>query len=158
MHASREQRATEVLRQFRLVYGSVRRHLRQVQQACGVSGSLVWMLCELEKSPGIGVSELAERLSLHTSTASQLAEKLVKGAYVTKTRSMKDQRRVGLRLTRKGAETIRRAPQPTEGVLPQALVALSDRTLRSLHANLAQVLRRIASSDIEDASRPIGDL
>jgi DNA-binding MarR family transcriptional regulator len=158
VHASREQRATEVLRQFRLVYGSVRRHLRQVQQACGVSGSLVWMLRELEKSPGIGVSELAERLSLHTSTASQLAEKLVKGAYVTKTRSMKDQRRVGLRLTRKGAETIRRAPQPTEGVLPQALVALSDRTLRSLHANLAQVLRRIASSDIEDASRPIGDL
>ena len=153
-----EQRTVEVLRQFRLVYGAVRRHSRQVEQACGMSGARAWLLREVEHSPGLGVSELAERLSIHSSTTSQLVEKLARGGYVVKERSPADQRRVGLRLATKGKTAIAHAPCPAEGVLPRALMYLSKATLRSLHASLELLLQQIGEAHAEDASNLLSDL
>ena len=95
-HVRHKQLTLDVLKQFRLIYGSVRHHFRQVEETCGVSGSQIWMLHELHSAPGIGVSDLAHRLSIHQTTCSQLVEKLVARGYVEKTRSEEDQRRVGL--------------------------------------------------------------
>src|ERR1700722_19554262 len=52
----------DVLKQFRLIYGSVRHHFRQIEETCGVSGSQLWMLHELQKAPGMGVTEVAHGL------------------------------------------------------------------------------------------------
>ena len=89
----------KVLKKFRLIFGSVRQHFREVEQTCGVSGSQLWILQEVSNTPGIGVSELAGRLSIHQSTCSQLVEKLVGRGLLIKERSVEDQRRVGLLLT-----------------------------------------------------------
>ncbi len=85
----------QVLRQFRLIYGSVKQHFREVEERCGISGSQVWLLREVATAPGTGVSRLAERLSIHQSTCSLLVEKLVGAGLIAKTRSAEDQRRVG---------------------------------------------------------------
>ncbi len=155
---SRQTLSIDVLRQFRLIYGSVRQHFREVEEACGVSGSQLWMLHELGRSPGIGVTELAGRLSIHQTTCSQLIEKLVGRGYVVKTRSVQDQRRVGLTLTRAAAQVLRRAPGPAEGVLPEALASLPDATLRSLRVGLEKVIARLRLADAKAASRPLADL
>ena len=147
-----------MLRQFRLVYGSVRRHFRSLEQACGVSASQAWILRELERTPDVGLSELAERLSIHTSTASQLVEKLVRAGCVLKLRSVQDQRRVGLRLSDKGAAVMRNAPQPAEGVLPRALRGLSDARLRSLQAGLAALIDQLGTQDDRDAATLLADM
>src|SRR5687768_16939394 len=60
-----------VLKSFRVIYGSVRQHFRQVQQVCGVSGSQLWILSEVLHAEGIGISDLASKLSIHQSTCSQ---------------------------------------------------------------------------------------
>ena len=77
----------EVLRKFRLIYGSVKKHFRDVEKACGISGSQIWILRDIATSPGTGVSRLAERLSIHQSTCSLLVEKLVGAGLVSKTRA-----------------------------------------------------------------------
>jgi DNA-binding MarR family transcriptional regulator len=148
----------DVLKQFRLIYGSVRQHLRRVEETCGVSGSQVWMMHELQSAPGIGVSELAQRLSIHQTTCSQLVDKLVARGYVEKTRSEQDQRRVGLAITKTASKVLKEVPGPAEGVLPEALMRLSDTTLGSLSAQLRKLIEALQLQDVQDANRPLADL
>jgi MarR family transcriptional regulator, organic hydroperoxide resistance regulator len=148
----------DVLKQFRLIYGSVRRHFRQVEATCDISGSQLWMLHELQGAPGIGVSDLAGRLSIHQTTCSQLIEKLVQRGYVLKTRSETDQRRVGLSITRGAVQVLKAAPGPAEGLIPEALMGLSESTLESLMANLGQLIKGLHLQDHQAAERPLADL
>lgn len=150
--------ALTVLKQFRLIYGSVRQHFREVEHNCGVSGSQLWLLHEIARTPGVGVSELANRLSIHQSTCSQLVDKLETRGLVTKQRKAEDQRRVGLQLTDKATVVLGAAPGPVEGVLPQALQGLTDETLEQLQASLAQVIAQLTTRDERSADRPLADL
>ena len=92
-----ERLTLEVLRQFRLVYGAVHRHFRAIERRCGLSGAQAWMLRELARAPSLGVTDLATRMSVHQSTASQLIEKLVRAGYVERAAHKEDRRRVRLR-------------------------------------------------------------
>ncbi|TYC60044.1 MarR family transcriptional regulator [Zoogloea oleivorans] len=157
-HTSSDAMALIVLKQFRLIYGSVRQHFREVEHNCGVSGSQLWLLHEIARTPGVGVSELANRLSIHQSTCSQLVDKLETRGLVTKQRKAEDQRRVGLQLTDSAAVVLGAAPGPVEGVLPEALQGLTDETLEQLHASLAQVIAQLTSRDERSAERPLADL
>lgn len=156
-HTSSDAMALIVLKQFRLIYGSVRQHFREVEHNCGVSGSQLWLLHEIARTPGVGVSELANRLSIHQSTCSQLVDKLETRGLVTKQRKAEDQRRVGLQLTDSAAVVLGAAPG-VEGVLPEALQGLTDETLEQLHASLAQVIAQLTSRDERSAERPLADL
>ena len=112
---NKDQISLQVLKKFRVIYGSVRQHFREIEQTCGVTGSQLWVLQEVARTPGIGVSELATRLSIHQSTGSQLVEKLVARKLVIKERSKQDQRRVGLRLSAEAEVLLQGAPGPAEG-------------------------------------------
>jgi len=148
----------DVLRQFRLIFGAVRQHFREVESTCGVSGSQVWILRDVAAVPGIGVSRLAGRLSIHQSTCSQLVEKLVAAGMLSKLRSAVDQRRVGLRITPGGAQLLRRAPGPAEGMLPEALRQLPNVSLRTLQVNLDLLIEQLELSDTTNAKKPLADL
>ena len=148
----------DVLKQFRLIYGSVRHHFRQIEETCGVSGSQLWMLHELQAAPGIGVSDLAHRLSIHQTTCSQLIEKLVTRGYVVKARSEEDQRRVGLTITRAALKVLKDAPGPAEGLIPEALLGLSEATLKSLMRDLGKLIDGLHLQDEQAADRPLSDL
>lgn len=147
-----------VLRSFRLIYGSVRQHFRAVQKSCGISGSQLWILHEVHKSPEIGVSDLAARLSIHQSTGSLLVEKLVRSGMLKKNKSNTDQRRVGLQLTAKGKRCVQRAPGPPEGVLPEAIADLSQAQARALLNNLRAVAAQLDVSADQAADTPLSDL
>lgn len=148
----------EVLKKFRVIYGSVRQHFREVEQNCGVTGSQLWILQEVAKTPDIGVSGLAERLSIHQSTGSQLVEKLVARGLIIKERSKEDQRRVGLRLTAEASKILKNAPGPAEGILPEALNALTESSLRTLDLSLIEVIDQLCIRDDKYADRPLSDL
>ncbi len=148
----------QVLKKFRLIFGSVRSQFRDIEASCGVSGSQLWLLHEIEGSPGIGVSELATRLSIHQSTCSQLVEKLVSRGLATKERSPEDQRRVGLALSPAAAQMLKKAPGPAEGILPAALRKLPADTLLALDDALLEVIAQLNSRDENSADRPLSDL
>ena len=118
----------------------------------------MWLLRDVSSVPGIGVSQLAERLSIHQSTCSQLVEKLVTAGLLTKVRSSKDQRRVGLRVTPAGAQLLGRAPGPAEGMLPEALRLLPDVALKTLQVNLDLLIEQLPLHDRRDAKQPLADL
>ena len=147
----------EVLKKFRLIYGSIRQHFREVEETCGVSGSHLWVLQEVERKPGVGVSELAERLSIHQSTCSQLVEKLVARGLIIKERSSEDQRRVGLKLSDTAPKLLANAPGPAQGILPEALMSLPKDALLTLDASLAGLIAQLRIRDDKYAGKPMSD-
>ncbi|HWK48707.1 MAG TPA: MarR family transcriptional regulator [Steroidobacter sp.] len=147
-----------VLKSFRIIYGSVREHFREVQRTCGISGSQLWLLHELARDGSLSVSELADKLSIHQSTCSLHVEKLVRAGLVKKARGVEDQRRVELSVTALGRRTMARAPGPAEGVLPEAIAELSPATLRGLSRGLQQIVAALDIKDEAAADRPLADL
>lgn len=155
---NKNQLSLQVLKKFRIIYGSVRQHFREVEQTCGVSGSQLWIMQEIANAPDIGVSALAARLSIHQSTCSQLVEKLVTRKLVIKERSTQDQRRVGLQLSQEAVALIKKAPGPAEGVLPEALHSMSAESMHTLDTMLGEVIQQLQVSDEQYADRPLSDL
>ncbi len=155
---SKNQLSLQVLKKFRIIYGSVRQQFREIEQTCGVTGSQLWILQEVAKTPDIGISELADRLSIHQSTGSQLVEKLVGRNLIIKERSKEDQRRVGLRVTEEASRLLTNAPGPAEGILPEALQALPESALLALNDSLIEVIGQLRVRDDKLADRPLSDL
>lgn len=152
------QRSLLVLKKFRVLFGAVRQHFREVENNCGVTGSQLWILQEVANAAGIGVSELAGRLSIHQSTCSLLVDKLVTRKLLVKVRSKEDQRRVGLKLTKTAMSLIAAAPGPTSGVLPEALNALDAETIHDLDVSLGRLLEQIQSRDERLSEEPLSNL
>lgn len=155
---SKNQLSLQVLKKFRIIYGSVRQQFREIEQTCGVTGSQLWILQEVAKTPDLGISELADRLSIHQSTGSQLVEKLVGRNLIIKERSKEDQRRVGLRVTEQASRLLTNAPGPAEGILPEALQALSESALIALNDSLIEVVGQLRVRDDKLADKPLSDL
>lgn len=157
-HRNKKLLSLQVLKKFRIIFGSVRQHFREVEQTCGVTGSQLWIMQELANMPGIGVSDLADTLSIHQSTCSQLVEKLVSRKLVIKERSKEDQRRVGLRLTDEASNLMKMAPGPAEGILPEALSTLPAQAIQSLDASLEKVIAQLEIRNDMLADKPLSDL
>ena len=158
LEAASGQTALEVLQQFRLIYGSMRRHFRQVEERCGMPGSQMWVLQEVQRSPDLGIGELAARMGIHQTTCSILVDKLVAIGCLEKRKQQRDQRRVGLGLTDAGRQALAALPGPAEGILPEALAALPDVVLKTLHINLEELLRHLPGREDKYASMPLADM
>ena len=150
--------ALEVLQQFRVIYGTLRQHFREVEARCGLTGSQMWILQEVQRTPELGVTELALRMGIHQSTCSQLVDKLVSQAYLTKNRQQEDQRRVGLALDSKGLEAISMLPGPAQGILPAAISDLPDVAIKTLHINLSELIRHLPGKDDSFARAPLSEI
>lgn len=148
----------DVLQQFRVIYGTMRQYFRLIEQCCGLSGSQMWILQEVERAPGIGVTELSQRLGVHQSTCSLLVEKLVGQGYLEKQKAATDRRRVGLILASSGRAVIARLPGPAEGVLPAALAATPEVVLKTLNINLEELIKHLQDSDEQFARIPLADM
>lgn len=150
--------ATEALRQFRVIFGAVRQHFQAVEKACGVSGAQIWAMAALQHTPGMKVSELAQALSIHASTASNLLDKIEKAGLIRRERNSPDQRVVRLYLTEAGEKALEKAPQPLTGILTHALGQLPDEALTRLNQDLATLIAHMGATDTRDAQKPLSEL
>lgn len=156
--ADQHQLAQEVLKKFRVVFGSIKKHFREIENQCGVSGAQVWAIWEISRAPGMRVTELAKVLSLHQSTMSNLLEKIEEGGLIRKERTQGDQRVVRLYVTEHGHEVIQRAPKPMSGILPDALQKLPLATLLSLSQDMETLIALMPGKDISAASKPLSEI
>ncbi len=149
--------AVRVLQQFRLIFGAVRHHFRELESATGVGGAQVWALGLVAAQPGIGVSGLAAAMSVHQSTASNLVRALAERGLLRVERDAQDRRAVRLHIERAGRTLLRRAPGPITGVLPAALSALPPGQLAALRREL-DALIKVIGPDRTAAKRPLAQM
>jgi DNA-binding MarR family transcriptional regulator len=148
----------EALRQFRVIFGAVRQHFQTVEKACGVSGAQIWALAALRDQPGMKVSELAQAMSIHASTASNLLDKIEKAGLVRRERNSTDQRVVRLYLTEAGEARLANAPQPLTGLLTHAINQLPDDTVQRLNQDLATLIQNMGEVDQRAAQKPLDEI
>ena len=148
----------EVLRQFRVIFRSVRKHFQSIEDRLGISGSLLWALAVINKQPGINITRLARAMSVHQSTASNILAKLIEMDLVRKERNKSDNRVAGLFVTENGGKRLEQAPGPVRGLLPDALQKLPEHSLTELHQNLQLLLEQMETLEIHGAAIPLADI
>jgi len=145
--APQAERSVQVLRQFRLIFNTVRKHFREVESMAGLGGAQVWALSQIRDHPGLGVTELAAAMDVHQSTASNLVRSLLARDLIRSEQGTTDRRAVRLTIRPAGRAVLRRVPGPLTGVLPKALSELDRPTLDRLHADLAVLLQQMDAGD-----------
>ena len=146
---------SQALQGLRVLMRAAQRHSMQIEKQCGVSGAQLWVMQEIWEQPGLRMGELAARMSIHQTTASNLVEALVKKSQVRKVRDQPDQRVVSLSLTEQGQAVLAAAPQPARGLLPGALARLDAVSLAQLNAGLAALLAVVAPDDRQAGLQPL---
>lgn len=149
--------AVRVLRQFRLVFNTVKAHFQQMEKRAGLGGAQVWALSVVRDRPGIGVNDLARALDVRQPTASNLVKALAEQEMLEIRKDDRDGRAVMLHLRPAGARVLRRAPGPFTGVLPEALASLDSATLERLEQDLA-VLIKVLGADERGANIPLSQI
>lgn len=147
-----------VLRKFRVVFSSAKKHFRAIEERCGVSGAQLWALIEIHNAPGVRISEVAQRMAIHPSTTSNLLDKVEAQGLVRRVRDEADQRVVRLHLTDRGRRVVARAPAPARGVVPDALGRLPRASLEALDGSLEELLRELRVLDRGADDRPLSDI
>lgn len=156
--ALREETVYNVLRAMRLVFRSVQKHNHGIEQQCGIGGAQLWALWEIADTADLRVSDLAKRLSIHQSTASNLIDKLEKQGFVRRERNGPDQRVVYLRLADAGREVIDKAPRPAKNIIIDALHNVPDEALMQLDAGLITLVQHLKVRDPGSDMQPLYDI
>jgi DNA-binding MarR family transcriptional regulator len=149
--------AMAVLRQFRELFRVSQQHFQRIESHCGVSGAQLWALSEVAAAPGITVSQLAHTMNIHLSTSSNLLDKLEVQGFVRRERGSADQRTVHVRLTAAGQRVLKKAPQPVQGVIPDALAKMPAQSLRSLRRDLGALLDLASVRNPKAARSPLAE-
>jgi MarR family transcriptional regulator, organic hydroperoxide resistance regulator len=145
----------EALQSLRLIFASARRHDAEVRRAVAISGSQLWALSELARREGMGINDLAERMALHQTTASNLAIALVKGGLVERVRDGSDRRFVHLYVTGVGRRVLSQSPGPHPGLLVDALRNIDLPHLRRLGRDLAALVQLMRRTNANAAGEPL---
>lgn len=132
--------AVRVLKQFRVIFRSVKEHYRKVERITGLSGSHVWALALIHEHRGIRPGLLTERLAMHQSTASNIVRRLVSLGYVVRERNQDDARAFELICTDEGRELLARVPDPKAGVLVSALSDMPESAVLQLEGQLNRLI------------------
>lgn len=156
--ASRSQRAAleiHTLQELRTIFGSARRHDADVRRIAGISGSQLWALAEIARGPGMSVNDLAERMALHQTTASNLVYALAERKLIRRERDALDQRVVRLHVTVDGKRKLLQAPGPYTGLLVDALRHLDTRELVRLRKALGVLTEALRDAATEAAGETL---
>jgi DNA-binding MarR family transcriptional regulator len=144
-----------VLQRFRVLIRTAQRHSHWIEKQSGVTGAQLWAMQELLESPGLRVGELAKRMALHQSTASNMIDKLESAGRLRKERQAADHRVVRLYLTEDGAALLAAAPSPARGILPEALRLMEEVALARLQGDLDALLAQIRQLDEGFGMQPL---
>jgi DNA-binding MarR family transcriptional regulator len=132
-----------VLRQFRVLFNTMKSHFAQVERLAGVGGAQLWALSVVAQSPGCTLGDLARAMDIHQTTASNLVRTLSERALISVKADTLDKRTRRLHVRVAGRRILQAAPGPFAGVLPDALASLDAATLARLHRDLARLIARV---------------
>lgn len=147
-----------VLKEFRLIFKSVKRHFQWVEKQTGISGAQLWAMATVVEQPGIRVTELGKTMAIHQSTTSNLVERLVQADLVRRERAAADQRVVQLYPTVKGTRLVKKAPVSVRGVLMDALDKLNTKELAQLNNSLKSLIEKMDVKDAKGQSVSLNEL
>lgn len=145
----------QTLQAFRMIFSSARLQDSELRKGLGISASQLWALSEIARDEGMRVNDLADRMALHQTTASNLVQALSDKKLIQRKRDTQDQRVAQLMTTAQGRRLLARAPGPGPGLLMDALHQLDNKQLTRLRRALAALLACMQSKVTNAAGEPL---
>lgn len=141
-----------LLGQLRTLFGAARQHISEVKRQTGITAAQLWALTEVVEHPGLGSGDLAQKMSIHPTTASNLLAQLKRRKLVRVKRDDMDGRLKHLHATTSGQRLYEAAPQPRRGTLPAAIASLSPAQRQSCEKALAALHEAVLAQGYDDSS------
>jgi len=129
-----------VANRLRPVLLQLNRELRREIHALGVTGGQVSLLNQIQRSPGIGVRELAQRERMSAPGMSKYIARLEKAGLLRR-EALPDKRRVGLRLTEEAERVLRSVKNRRTAWLAARLRGLEPGELDAIDAAVEPLAR-----------------
>jgi DNA-binding MarR family transcriptional regulator len=117
------------------------RELRRELHSLGVTSGQVSLLIQIQRSPGIGVRELATRERMSVPGMSKYVARLESARLVRREELKQDKRRVGLRLTEEGIRVLQSVKRRRTAWLADHLRNLEPHELDSIDAAIEPLLK-----------------
>jgi DNA-binding MarR family transcriptional regulator len=125
---------------LRPVLLQLNRELRREIHSLGVTGGQVSLLVQLQKTPGVGVRELAQRERMSAPGMSKYLARLEASGLIQRTETS-DRRRIGLKLTSEGERVLRSVKKRRTAWLAARLRELSPEELHAVDAAIGPLTR-----------------
>ena len=125
---------------LRPVLLQLNRELRREIHSLGVTGGQVSLLVQVQRTPGVGVRELAQRERMSPPGMSKYLARLEAAGLVERTETS-DKRRIGLRLTQEGDGVLRSVKKRRTAWLAARLRALSPTEAEAVDAAIEPLVR-----------------
>lgn len=119
---------------------------RAAQSELGLSGAQLFVLHELDKTPSLSLSELAERTRTDQSSVSVVVTRLVEAGYVARDRDKQDARRLVLNLTKSGRALAEKSPPAAQEQILDALERIPPADRRRFAETFARLIDELGES------------
>jgi len=136
----RQPELSRALNALRRMVRGLRSAAEAIERELNVTGAQLFVLRELAQDPDQSVKDLAAVTMTTHSTVSQVVGQLIAKGLVTRTPDASDGRRAVLRLTRQGANLVRKSPRVIQADLIAGFGTLGSAERRSLANGLEKWL------------------
>ncbi len=124
----------------------IRRAVRNQEAETGLTDSQLRLLLQVARRPGVSLSAVSEHLGISRPAGSALVDRLVRSGQLDRSVDPAERRRLRLRVTADGEETIARAQRHAHTWLQRELADLTEAELEVLEQALA-ILGRIGAEN-----------
>ena len=138
-----------ILRAMRRIIRRVDIHSRKINDTFKVTIPQLLCLYSLKRNPKQTMSQLAEDISLGTSTVGGIADRLEVKKLVKRRRSEKDRRKVFLNLTEKGKDLVEAAPPMLQETLATELKKLPELEQAAIALSLERIVKLMEAEHID---------
>ena len=131
-----EECAREILDVIPMVMRVIRAEMRS-HRAAGLSIPQFRAMLRIGRAPGTSLGDVAEHLGLTPATTSTLVDGLVRRAFVLRSSSAEDRRRVTLELTREGRTAMEATTRKSQEAIAAVISVLGEGDVRRIRQAVA---------------------
>jgi len=124
-------------------------HSKRLARTSGLTAPQILLLQAVNRLEGATLGRLASEVSLSQATVTTIMDRLEGRGLVQRERSTTDKRRVHVRLTALGRDTLREAPTPLQEQFARQFENLQDWEQTMILASLQRVAHMMDAEDID---------
>lgn len=156
--ARRQETIRGVLKLFRVIVDTTRRHAEQIQSNLGISAAQFWILAELARSPGLRALDIAKRLAMHSAAAMTTLDGLRQQGLADPSDTEGPPKSRRWTITGLGQARLAATDAPARGSLGAALDLMDDTQIQALAESLRPLVAALGDKDGAAALVPLSDL
>jgi MarR family transcriptional regulator, organic hydroperoxide resistance regulator len=132
---------SNIIDNLRRVFQILNEQSKKVEKETGLTGPQLWAIKTIHENSPIKISDLANKLYLHSTTVIGIIDRLEKQDFVRRDRSKDDRRVVWIELTDKGNDLVKSAPEVAQGLLVSGLEVISANNLMEIDKSMKHLVK-----------------